>query len=1054
MKTMAELSLRRPVTAVMFYVSMVVIGLIAAFRLPLEQMPDITFPFVFVQMPYPNSTPTEVERTITRPAEEALSTVEGVKRLYSRSRAGVDIFMIFADMNRDIGVATTQIRDRIDAIRKDLPGDFQRYQVLHFNPSDDAMLKIRFASKQDLSGEYELFRNHIAKRIERVPGVARVDISGAQPPEVEIAIDPVRVTAHNLSLNDLANQLRSINFSVSGGDIDEGQRRLRVQPVGEIRDLDQFRNLVINEQGLKLSDIADINLKPQRADIKRRLDGHPAVGIDIFRENDSNLVDVTERVWKEVDEIKKDKALEGITFRTIQNQAEDVTSSIHELVKAGWIGSALSLLVLFYFLRHWPSTLMVTLAIPICIVMTLGAMYFLGLTLNILTMMGLLLGIGMLVDNAVVVVESIYQFREKYPDDPVRCAIEGTRGVQLAISAGTLTSIIVFAPNIFGERNEITIYLAQVAYTITISLLCSWLVAVSLIPMISARLKTPPAILAEHGFVPGLTRRYAKLLELSLHHRFWSLVAIAVILAVSVVPFALMKKDMFPNEASRTLDMGFDWRGSYSLDQMSSEISRIENFLDSRREQYQIKQIYVYFGEQGFAGLQLSLQDQGYACNSVLTRVLAPIGLRDLSKCLRAPDEIQEQIRKDLPKLARAQVQFGGNNGPGGDQNKTDNTVQVSVKGDSAEKLKTIGEQLVPLFSHLKELRDVRLDVGDVNSEVRVTVDRDKAAAYGFSSRDVAQYIGIALRGTPLREFRNGDQQVPVWARFAGADKFRLEDMSALTLRRPDGSTVPLLSLVDVRYEQAPSQIGRANRETALTITATVAPGVEKDKAREAILAQTRNIKLEPGYTIGFGEDFNFGQDAINQMLINTVLAFGLIYILMAALFESLVQPLAIMTSVIFSILGVGWLLWITGTTFSIMAFIGILVLMGVVVNNGIVMVEHINSHRRHGVKRDQALIIGSKERLRPILMTMGTTILAMVPLCFGTVGIGGDGPPYYPMARAIVGGLAFSTIVSLLFLPTIYSWFDDMRNRMRRLVARRWESVQDNVHGKPAPAP
>ncbi len=1044
MMTMAELSLRRPVTAVMFYISMVVIGLIAAVRLPLEQFPDISFPFIFVQMPYANSTPSEVERIITRPAEEALSTVEGVKRIDSNSRTdGADIFMQFSDMSRDIGVAATQVRDRLDAIRHDLPSDFQRYAVLQFSPGDQAMLQIRFASPRDLSNQYEMIRTRIARRLERVPGVARVDISGAQPPEVEIAIDPIRLTAHNLSLNELAVKLRSVNFSVSGGEIDEGERRLRVQPVGEIRDLDQLRSLVIDARGLRLSDIADIRLKPQRTQIMRRLDGTPAVGIDVFRENSANLVEVARAVWAEVALIQQDQALQGIRFITIGDQAESVTSSINELVQAGWIGSALSLLVLFYFLRHWPSTLMVSLAIPICIIMTLGAMYFLGLTLNVLTMMGLLLGIGMLVDNAVVVVESIYQYREKFPDDPMRCAIEGTRAVQLAISAGTLTSVIVFAPNIFGERNEISVYLAQIAYTITISLLCSWLVAVSLIPMISARLRTPPAIGAEHGFVPSLTRRYAGLLGWTLRHRGWSLIAILLISAVSMVPFSLMKKDMFPNEASRELNINFNWRGSYTLEQMSGEIAKVEAFFQPRRELYQLKQVYVFFGEQGFAGVRLTLKDQGYSCDTVASKVLMTVGIRDHNLCLRAPDDIQEQIRKDLPKLARAELNFGGGNGPGGNQSKTDKTVQVSIEGDSSEKLQEIGRQLVPLFSTLKELRDVRLDVGDVNSEVRVTVDRERAAAYGFSTSDVAQYIGIALRGTPLREFRNGDQNVPVWVRFAGAEKFRVEDLAALNLRRADGSTVPLMSLVNVRIEQAPSQVGRSNRQTALTITANLAPGVEIDKARDALMAKARTLELEPGYTIGLGADFDFGQDAGKQMMKNTGLAFLLIFIIMAALFESMMQPMAILSGVMFSILGVGWLFWLTGTTFSIMAFIGILVLMGVVVNNGIVMVEHINSHRRHGIGRTEALVIGSTERLRPILMTMGTTILGMLPLCFGSTGIGGDGPPYYPMARAIAGGLAFSTIVSLLFLPTVYALFDDIHDWSSRWFGTMKEWLQ-----------
>ena len=1045
MNSMAELSLRRPVSAIMFYVSMVVIGLIAAFKLPLEQFPDISLPFVFVQLPYPGSTPQEVERSITRPVEESLSTVEGIEFMGSRSRSDAsEVFIQFSDMSRDVAIAASQVRDRLDAIRRDLPDDFQRYFVFKFSPSDQAMLRIRFAATRDLSVEYDLIRNRIVRRLERVPGVARIDISGAQPPEVEIAIDPSRLTAHNLSLNELAATLRAVNFSVSGGDIDEDGRRMRVQPVGEIRDLQQLRDLVLNPAGVRLGDIADVRQKPQRSDVVRRLDGSAAIGIDIFRESEANLVQTGAAVFDEVEKLKADPSLSGIQFIVIEDQAESVSASINELVEAGLIGSALSLFVLFYFLRHWPSTFMVALAIPICIVMTLGAMYFFGLTLNVLTMMGLLLGIGMLVDNAVVVVESIYQYREKYPDDPVRCAIEGTRGVQLAISAGTLTSIIVFAPNIFGEANQISIYLSQVAYTITIALLASWLVAVSLIPMISSRLKTPAAIGVKTGFVPRLSSRYAQFLDWSLRHRGWSLFGIAVIVVISLVPFKLMKVDMFPNESGGTLEVNFDWRGSYTLEQMSTEVGKIETFFDERRERYQLKQVYVYFGERGFAGVRLTLDDQGYRCNTAVTQVLTLVGVRDPEKCLRSPEDIQEQIRKELPKLARAELSFDdGDGGPGGNQSRTDNTIQLSINGDSPEKLEQIGNQLLPLFARLPELRDARLEVGDVNSEVKVTVDREKAAAYGFSSQEIAQYIGIALRGTPLREFRDKGEEVPVWARFAGSEQFRIQDMSALNLRRADGTTVPLTAMVKVEIVQAASQISRQNRRTALSITASLAPGVEMEKAREAVDALTRNFKLEPGYTVGYGEDFNFGEDAAKQMLFNTMIALLLIIIIMAALFESFVHPFAILSGVMFSILGVGWLFWLTGTTFSIMAFIGILVLMGVVVNNGIVMVEHINNLRREGLDRTAALVAGSRERLRPILMTMGTTILAMLPLCFGSSGIGGDGPPYYPMARAIVGGLLFSTFVSLLFLPTIYAWFDDLGLSVKRRVRRAFASAR-----------
>lgn len=1013
--TLAELSLRRPVTAVMFFVSMVVIGLIAAFRLPLEQFPEVNVPFLMINLPYPNSTPQEVERSITRPVEEVLATLPGISSMNSTSRVdGANVFIQFSDWDRDINITASEARDRIDAVRSDLPDDLQRYFVQNFSPNDEPILRLRFSSERDLRREYDLIQREVQRRIERIPGVARVEITGASPSEVEIAIDPARLDAHGLGLNQLAVQLRATNFSVSAGQIDEGGRRLRVRPIGEVRDLEELRGLVLNGKGVKLSDVAEVHFKPQRETAGRRLDGRPAVGVDIFREQSANMVDVSRMVIAELDKIKQAPELSGIQTLVFDNQADSVTGSIKDLVEAGVIGSALSLLVLFYFLRHWPSTLMVTLAIPICIVMTLGAMYFLGMTLNILSMMGLLLGIGMLVDNAVVVVESIYQFREKYPNDPLRCAIEGTRSVQLAISAGTLTSIIVFLPNLFGETNMISIYLSQVAITITIALLASWLVAVSLIPMISARLATPPAMTAAHGFVPALSRRYAQLLRWTLQHRGKALIGIALIVAVSLVPAKFTEFDMFPSESGRELGLYFDWKGAYSLPQMSEEVAKVERHLEANRERYRLKQIYVFFAESGWGNMRLTLQDD-----------------------VKEPERIQEMIRQELPKLARMEVGFQGGGGRGRRGGGQGDEISFYLNGDSSETLAQIGAGMVPLLARLPQLRDVRVDVGDENSEVQIMVSRERAASYGFSAQEVAQYIGIALRGSSLREFRKGDTEVPMTVRFADADKFRMDDLSALSLTRADGSKVPLLSVVDVGIRRGATQVGRQDRRTTQAVTANVAAGTTKDEARKAIEGVMTAAQLPPGYGWGWGQTFREDDQAGSQMAFNTLIALFMILVVMAALFESLLFPMAILSSIVFSVLGVFWLFAITGTTFSIMASIGILVLMGVVVNNGIVMVEHINTLRRAGVTRTEALVQGSQERLRPILMTMATTILGMLPLCLEGATIGGDGPPYYPMARAVVGGLAFSTLVSLLFLPTIYAMLDDLRASTAKVIHR-----------------
>ena len=1016
--SVAEFSIRRPVTTIMFFVSLFVIGIIAAVRLPLEAFPEVSPPFIFVSLPYTGSTPEEIERTVLRPAEEALSTMTGIKRMDSQARAdGAQLFIQFSDWSKDVAIAASEARERIDAIRDELPDDLQRYFVMKFSTTDQPVLRVRLAAGNgiDLSNDYDLIDREFKRRLERIAGVARVDVSGAMPNEVEIAIAPDRLTAHDIGLNELAQRLQQLNFSVSAGEIEDGGRRLRVQPVGEIVDLQQLRDLVINDSGLRLGDIASVRLKSARLDMGRRLEGQPAVGLDIFKERSANLVEVSRSVLAEIEVIQNESALRDVRVTVIQNLGKDVTSSLLELAEAGAIGLVLSVIVLFFFLRHWPSTLMVTLAIPICFVMTLGFMYFAGVTLNILTMMGLLLAVGMLVDNAVVVVESIYQEREKIPGKPKLASIIGTRHVAIALTAGTLCHCIVFVPNLFGERNFLSIYLSQIAITISVSLLASWLVAVSLIPMLSARLKTPPAVQKTGGLIPRMQKRYATFLRWTLENRGKSLLGIALIVAVSIVPVIHTKTNMFGGDGGDEINIYYQWKGSYTVAHMSDEVRRVEDFLDANRKKFHVKQVYSWFSEQGDAGTQVTFDSAD-------------------------PDRIKsltDEISKALPKSARAEigVRNGGGGGPGGGGPGQD--VQVQLVGDSSQTLAELGRNIVPILSRRKELRDVHVDAGDQNSELNVRVDRERAAAFGFSAQEVSQFVGLALRGAPLREFRRGETEVPVWVRFAGAEHYGMEDIATFMVRAPDGRTVPLLAMVDVSIEPAATQVQRTNRQTTLTIKASLAQKVTMPEARTAMEETLKAFAFPAGYSYSFdGGAFQDEDEAMAQMMFNLVIALVMIYIVMAAVFESLLFPAAIMSGVLFSVFGVFWLFWITGTEFNIMAFIGILVLMGVVVNNGIVMIEHINNLRRRGLSRTDALVEGSRERLRPILMTMGTAILAMVPIAMST-GSSDDMPAYYPMARAIAGGLAFSTLVSLLFLPTIYAILDDLRHGTARVIRR-----------------
>src|SRR5690606_1178103 len=491
-------------------------------------------------------------------------------------------------------------------------------------------------------------------------------------------------------------------------------------------------------------------LQPQRMDYVRQMDGRPSVAVDVFKERSANLVDVSRAGRKEVEALAQDPAMRGTVIEVTDDQGLAVTSSLAALAEAGAIGLVLAVIVLYAFLRHWPSTLMVSLAIPICFTMTLGFMYFTGITLNIISMMGLLLAVGMLVDNAVVVVESIYQEREKYPDRQALASIIGTRHVAIALSAGTLCHCVVFLPMLFGEKNIISIYLGQLAVTISVSLLASWLVAISLIPMLSARMKTPPAV--KSPLITRLQERYARTLRWSLQHRGWSVAGIVLITLASIVPITQSKgsgDDRSPDE----INIYYQWKGAYSKAEMGREVARVEAFINANREEFKVDRVYSRYSEQGWA----------------YTRLYLGIDDLELSK------EIEEKIRKGLPQSARAKIGIGW---PGGSGNQGQG-VNFALVGDSSQVLEDLAADIVSLLSRNPKLRDVRVDTGDANTELSVRVDRERAAAYGFSAQQVAQYVGMALRGSSLRDFHREDVEIPVNVRFAGADHYGVEDLAS-----------------------------------------------------------------------------------------------------------------------------------------------------------------------------------------------------------------------------------------------------------------------------------
>lgn len=997
-----DLSLRRPVTTIMVFISFVVIGIIASRMVPLEYFPDISFPGAYVSIPYPNSTPEEVERNITRPVEEALATISGIKRMNSSSSENQAGIFVEFEMGSDISLKAMEIKEKIDGVRNQLPDDMERFFINKFSAQDNPMMNLRISSERDLSNAYELLNRNLKQRIERISGVAKVDLYGVEKRQIRIELIPERLKAYNVDLNQLAQTLRRSNFSVTAGKVDEAGKRYLVRPTGELTEPSEFARLVIGPNSLQLQDVATVGYGSPEREYGRHLDQKYAIGLDIFKESGANTVEVGNKVLAEIEMVNSLPEMRGINIFEMHNQATGIISSLTELFKAGLLGALFSIIILYLFLRRISTTMIVALAVPFSLVVTLGLLYFMDLSLNILSMMGLMLAVGMLVDNAVVVTENIHR-NQHLIDDVKEATKRGVKQVAMAVTAGTLTTIIVFLPNIISEDSMIAIQLYHVAITIILALCASLLISLTVIPLLTSRVK-PPEQTEKKDMIARLESVYSGALSWLLKRRYTSVFLILGTLFSVMVPMNMTNIDMFPSSESRELYLHYNVNDNYTLERVERSVSLVEQYLYDNQEKFEIDAVYSYF-QPGHAMSTILLTDDDVAEKDVKT--------------------IKEEIGEGLPKLAIGELSFEYRDRTGGEQ------LRVFVIGESSEVLVDMAEEVERRLRNVPGLADVRSEAETGTEEVQVVVNRERARNMGVSSQQVASLVSNSMRGINLRRVRGEHGETDVVLALRKSDRQTIDDLMKLPVNvggeEGDGETVQLASLADYRIQTGPRSIQRENRQTSLGITINL-DGITMSEAKERIFPILDQINYPAGYGWSQGRSFSQDQEAMDEMLINMLLAMFLIYLVMASLFESVLFPSSIITSIFFGVVGVFWFFFITGTTFSFMAMIGILILMGIVVNNGIVLIDHIHQLRLGGMSRFEAIVKGGKDRMRPILMTAATTVLGLLPLCFGTTQIGGDGPPYFPMARAIVGGLTFSTVVTLFILPAIYLILDDIK--------------------------
>jgi hydrophobic/amphiphilic exporter-1 (mainly G- bacteria), HAE1 family len=1035
-------SVHRPVTVVMGFLALLVLGAIAWQRIPLEAFPSgFVLNKLWVFVPYGDAAPRETERAVLRPMEEHLSTAPGVKDM--NGRAGTGSGRVRLEFHRSVGmdVAYNAVVDRMERAMADLPDDVENYYVWKWDPNDTPVLWAGVAVPDEVEDAHQLMTEVVAKRLERVPGVGQVDVWGVDAKAVFVDFRLDDLLAHNISLGDVIQTLSGDNFQLASGRIVEDGKVRYVRSLARWETVEELERTPIGG-GLVVADIANVEYRLDLTADINHIDGKEGAGLSVRKESDANTVAVTAAVQEAMRELEDDPRMAGGSFVTFFDQGEVISSSVGDLLSTAATGGVCAVIVLFIFLRQVPLTLLIAACIPFTLLLTVTLLYFTGGTLNLLSLMGLMLAVGMVVDNAIVVVESIYARRQGGEDARI-AAVEGAADVNLAITLSTLTTMVVFLPVILmSEDANFSFFMGQIGMPVVWALGASLLVALVFTPVTTTLLGRRKKKAAPEGdtmlptqprWITWLTTRYRLSLAWVLANRADAAVGILAFTMLTVIlPGNAVSCEGGDDGGVGEFQIRFEVPADFTYKERLAVVETFEEYVEQHRDEWGVKTHQADLNASRSSGrIQVYL-------------------LEDREDEQVSRTDVIEAARKTLPEMAGVDAQIGWNRQEGNDQN----TLTVTLRGDEMATLEALGEQVQDLA---KALPGVGLSYADMEEgageEMRLYADREALARYGLSATSVGQTVGFALRGTRLPDFHDGGKEVDVAARFQYEDRADMDRLLDFPLWSPATMrSVPLRAVVDPVVAPGTGSIWRENRVTGYPVTVELDPEADPTLVREALTEALAGVPMPRGYSYELGGRFR-QQDADLEA---TFMALGLsivfVFLIMGVLFESFLLPLSIITSIPMAMVGVYWTLYLSGTPLDVMGQLGIVVLVGVVVNNGIVLVDLVTRLRKQGeaagvdrvTARTAALVKAGGERLRPILMTALTTIFGLLPMALGTSSF--LGMPYAPLGRVVAGGMVAGTILTLFLVPYLYTVLDDVRDSASRWL--RW------VVGRGATAP
>lgn len=1017
-------AVKRPITTLLCFVTVIILGLFSLAKLPIDLYPDIDTNTIMVITMYPGASAKDIEQNVTKPLENTLNSVEHLKHISSTSRENTSVITLEFEYGYDIDVLTNDVRDKLDMVESQLPDDSQNPIIFKFSTDMIPICLLSVQASESMPGLYKILDDNVANPLARVDGVGTVSISGAPKREVHVYIDPNRLEAYNLSVETVSNIIGAENRNVPGGSFDIGSNTYALRVQGEFESTSQLKDIPVGSFGGKivyLKDVARIEDSLEERTQQTYNNGQEGAMIVIQKQSGANSVEISNKVMAMLPQLQKNLPSD-IKIGVIVDTSDNIRNTIASLVETVLYALLFVMIVVFLFLGRWRATMIIVITIPVSLIASFIYLYATGNTLNIISLSALSISIGMVVDDAIVVLENVTTHIERGAD-PKQAAVHGTNEVAISVIASTLTLIAVFFP-LTLVTGMTGVLFRQLGWMVTIMMIISTTCALSLTPMLCSqwlrlRKQDQGKGKKKNWYTPvedALDRfdnGYASLLHKVVGHRT---VTILICLGIFVGSIFLMKgvgTEFIPTQDNGRIGVNLELPIGSRVEYAQEVTSRLDSLWRAKYPEIKVSNYTV--GPASSDNTFASLSDNGA---HIISMNISLVSSTERDKgIVQIANEMRYDIDTMFPDFKKAQVMVGGGRGAGmGGQS----TVDFEIYGYDFDQTDKVAQELKQILSGIEGTADITISRSDYQPEYQVDFDREKLNMYGINLQTAAYYLRNRINGATASQFREDGEEYDIKVMYAPEYRTQISDIENILIYTPTGQGIRLKELGTVVERFTPPTIERKDRERIITVSAVV-DGVPMSQVVTAAEAEIDNMEIPAGITIGLAGTYEDQQDSFSDLLMLGVLIIILVYIVMAAQFESFTYPGIIMTSLLFAFSGVFLILWLTGHTLNVMSMIGAIMLIGIVVKNGIVLIDYITLNRERGMSIRRAVIDGGRSRLRPVVMTTLTTILGMVPMA---VGNGEGAEMWRPMGVAVIGGLTFSTILTLLFVPVLYCVF------------------------------